>query len=392
MPERVLCVDDEPSVLAGYRRTLYQSFETVLVPSPTEALARLESEAPFPVIVSDFRMPEMDGAQFLARAAAISPHSARILLTGHADLEVAIEAVNRGQIFRFLRKPCPPDVLISALKDGVRMFQLEEQERFLLDETLRGSLRMLSETLSLANPVAFGVGARIEPMVRHMADHLALPEAWQYSVAAAVSQVGCVLLPQALVEKVQAGGDLDDEEQALFAKHTETGARLVANVPRLEAVSEMVRRQESADALRRPAREVAEEDPAAVGGQLLRVAIALDRCLRRGEGPERALELLAARPQRYAPELLQVLRGLQFERASSAVRTVRAEELTEGMLLEEDVRTRAGVLLVARGHEVSGAILEHLRRISERGDLKEPFRVRMQIDQPKPVGKSYARA
>ena len=118
----------------------------------------------------------------------------------------------------------------------------------------------------------------------------------------------------------------------------------------------------------------------------------IDRRLRRGERPERALELLAARRQRYAPELLQVLRSLQFERALSAVRTIRAEELTEGMLLEEDVRTRAGVLLVARGHEVSAAILEHLRRISERGDLKEPFRVRMQLDQPKRVGKSYARA
>jgi response regulator RpfG family c-di-GMP phosphodiesterase len=382
VPERILCVDDEPSVLAGYRRTLYRSFETVLVTSPLEALSMLETQPDFPVIISDFRMPEMDGAQFLARAAEVSPASARILLTGHADLEVAIEAVNRGQIFRFLRKPCPTDVLMLALNDGLRMYRLEQQERFLLDETLRGSLRMLAETLSLANPVAFGVGSRIEPMVRHMAEQLGLAEPWQYSVAATVSQVGCVTLPQALVERAQGDTELSAEERAQFEAHAEAGARLVANVPRLEAVADMVRRQESAPILAGQAARMAESDPGLVGGQLLRVAIAMDRHLRRGEEPEAALAALAREPGTYSAELLGTLRGLQFERAHSAVRAIRAEELVEGMLLEEDVRTRAGVLLVARGHEVTGGIREHLRRASQRGELREPFQVRLQLTRP----------
>jgi len=105
----VLCVDDEPLLLEGLERTLRESFEVVTETKPLAALALLErKERDFVAIISDMRMPLMDGAKFLACAAEIAPNSTRLLLTGHAELNAAIAAVNTGRVFRFLCKPCAP--------------------------------------------------------------------------------------------------------------------------------------------------------------------------------------------------------------------------------------------------------------------------------------------
>ena len=109
------CVDDEPLLLEGLERTLGQSFEVVTETKPLAALALLERhEHDFVAIISDMRMPLMDGAKFLSCAAEIAPDSVRLLLTGHAELSAAIAAVNTGRIFRFLCKPCAPPELLGV--------------------------------------------------------------------------------------------------------------------------------------------------------------------------------------------------------------------------------------------------------------------------------------
>src|ERR1035441_2693555 len=116
---RVLCVDDEPAVLDSLRRQLYAEFAVVGAESGPEALALLRGDASFAVLVSDMRMPGMDGAAVLAQALSVRPDTVRILLTGQADMDDAIAAVNYGHVFRFLIKPCPRPVLVKALTDAV---------------------------------------------------------------------------------------------------------------------------------------------------------------------------------------------------------------------------------------------------------------------------------
>lgn len=119
---RVLCVDDEPNVLEGLKRSLRRSFNITTALGPQAGLQAMRSGEPFAAIVSDLSMPGMNGVAFFEETRKISPESARILLTGQADLDTAMAAVNRGAIFRFLLKPCAPDVLHQAIADGIEQY------------------------------------------------------------------------------------------------------------------------------------------------------------------------------------------------------------------------------------------------------------------------------
>ncbi len=152
------------------------------------------------MIMSDMRMPGMSGAMLLARVREVAPSSVRILLTGQSDFNSAVEAVNEGQIFRFLSKPCPPDTLIKTLWAGVDQHRLLTIEKELLEKTLRGAIQALSAILDLAQPRTFGRASRVQRMARKAmetmpSETMAQAELWPIEVAAAVSQLGCITVP-----------------------------------------------------------------------------------------------------------------------------------------------------------------------------------------------------
>ncbi|MGA8109318.1 MAG: response regulator [Acidobacteriaceae bacterium] len=128
MSDKILFVDDESSALDGFRRVLHGSFNVCTAGSGGEGLMTLDRDGPFAVVVSDMRMPGMDGAEFLARVRQKAPHTVRMLLTGHADLRAAMDAVNRGQILHFLTKPCPRAVLVAALNSGLDQYHASVEE------------------------------------------------------------------------------------------------------------------------------------------------------------------------------------------------------------------------------------------------------------------------
>src|SRR5918911_2964995 len=158
--KRVLCVDDEPNVLEGLRRTLGGHYRVRTAVGGAAGLEAIEREGPFAVVVSDLRMPEMDGVAFLSRVRQRSPDTVRVLLTGQADLDAAIAAVNEGHIFRFLSKPCAQPVLFQALAAAEEQYRLITAERVLLEQTLYGSIKALTDILALAVPSAFGRAVR----------------------------------------------------------------------------------------------------------------------------------------------------------------------------------------------------------------------------------------
>ena len=122
MSEKILFVDDEPSVLEGYQRLLRRDFTVSTALGGRQGLAAIQANGPFAVVISDMRMPEMNGAEFLAQVRLKAPDSVRMLLTGHADLEAAIQAVNQGNIFRFLTKPCEKSILVEAIHNGLVVY------------------------------------------------------------------------------------------------------------------------------------------------------------------------------------------------------------------------------------------------------------------------------
>jgi DNA-binding NtrC family response regulator len=141
MSDRILFVDDEPAVLDGYCRLLHKEFSMLTAVGGAAGLELIEGAKtdPFAIVVSDMRMPGMDGVQFLSRVRALSPDTVRIALTGQADMQTAADCVNEGSIFRFLTKPCQKDVLGRALTSGLVQYRLVLAEKELLEKTLSKS-------------------------------------------------------------------------------------------------------------------------------------------------------------------------------------------------------------------------------------------------------------
>src|SRR5579871_1029962 len=140
-------------------------------------------------------MPEMDGVALLRDARKLSPDTVRVLFTGQPDMKHAIAAVNEGEIFRFITKPCPRVPMALLLKSAVQQYQLITAERVLLEQTLRGSIQALTEILSVTNPLAFGRASRLRQAMSALISALGIPVNWHLEVAAMLSQIGCVLLP-----------------------------------------------------------------------------------------------------------------------------------------------------------------------------------------------------
>ena len=163
------------------------------------------------------RMPVMSGAAFLNQARRISPNAVRLLLTGYSDVDAAIRAVNDGQLFRFLTKPCPPDELLRACAAALGQHRLLVAEHVLLAQTLRGAIKALTDVLALTNPAAFGRGTRLKTGVGLLAQQIGMSDAWEVEIAALLLQLGAVTLPDATAEKLYSGAALSPEEQKMVA-------------------------------------------------------------------------------------------------------------------------------------------------------------------------------
>jgi CheY-like chemotaxis protein len=318
-------------------------------------------------------MPEMDGTALLARIRAIAPDTVRMMLTGHADLEAAVEAINQGNIFRLLTKPCHPDQMRASLRAALEQHALVIAERELLEQTLAGTTTVLAEILALVNPAAFGRGARIKKYVRHLAGALSLPNPWRYELAASLSQIGCVAVASDTIDRALAGRELSEEEARTFAAHPEVARQLLARIPRLEEVALMIAAQRMVPASR------SEDLPpgAELGGQLLRIALAFDQLLVEGHPPAEAIEALESVRPAHHPALVRALRTLKVETEGDASRVVTVRTLEVGMVLDEDVRATGGMLLVARGHEVTHTLILRLRGFASTMGVVQPFRVRV---------------
>lgn len=365
MPDAVLLVDDEPAILDGLRRQLRNRYQLETAPGAEAGLAALQKQA-FAVVVSDMHMPGMDGARFLAEVRERQPDSARIMLTGHADIGAAIQAVNLGNLFRFLTKPCPAEALAAAIDAGIAQHRLLTAERELLEKTLSGSVRVLTEILALANPGAFGRAQRLRRVARRLADAMQHPAPWQVELAAMMSQLGIVTVPADLVERAEAGEDLREDERRVLAGVPEVTARLLSNIPRLEPCARMIASSGAAE-------DPPGDDATARGARILRLMGAYDAMIAGGRSVASALAEL--RSQGHPPAAVEALGALDADPSRRQHIAVAARDLRTGMVLEEDVRARNGVLLVARGQELTHATLERIMNFSRLIGVHEPIRV-----------------
>jgi response regulator RpfG family c-di-GMP phosphodiesterase len=348
----VLVVDDDPFMLATVRRVLQHRFELTLESDPVRALDLLQSGAEFAAIVSDLRMPGMNGLTLLQDAGRISPYTPRVLMSGAAVLADAVSAINDCQVFRVLVKPFQGAALVDAVTAATVQYHAAVAERLLLQETIKGSVQALAELFLLVQPAAFGRAMRLRRHVADIARYLGVQDIWEMEIAALFSQIGTVALSTSTLDRWYRGCDLSADERAEVARASSTAQSLIANIPRLEKVNEILRLQSVP----------ASRGGVPLGARLLTMAIDFDVLIAQGETAEAALSILEHRTGRYDPPLLAALRALRGDAAPSGeIREMRLADVRESMILASDVYSATGLLLIARGQQVTAGLLDRIR-------------------------------
>jgi response regulator RpfG family c-di-GMP phosphodiesterase len=309
MDYAVLFVDDDVRVLSALQRNLHKAYRIETAASATEALGAI-SRGVYAVVVSDLRMPGMDGIELLTRVKQVCPDAVRILLTGHADLDAAIAAVNEGNIFRFLSKPCPQEVLTKTLDAALEQYRLVTAEKELLHQTLMGTVAALVGVLAAVQPLALGRASQIAQYVRQLACVLKVSDLWEIEVAAMLSQIGCISLDPEVLKKYYSGGELSNVEMSHFLSHASVGYGLIRRIPRLHAVAQIIEHQHQSCG-GAPLGLSTEAYAIALGAQLLRVAVDFDRLSGAGLEPAVALAEMRRNESEYNPEALAALERME---------------------------------------------------------------------------------
>jgi response regulator RpfG family c-di-GMP phosphodiesterase len=379
-PHKILFVDDDKNILNSFRRNLRKEFIIEIADDGVQGLNVINQKGPFAVVVSDLRMPGMDGIKFLTKVREFNPDTVRILLTGFADVQSAISAVNQSNIYRLLSKPCSAPDLLKTLKDAVAQYRLIISERELLEKTLRGSIRVLTELLTLLNPEAFGRTTRIQRNIRDIGLMMAPDEVWRFEMAAMLSQIGCVTLPPEAIRKLYHGNELSDDDAIHFKRHPAVGSGLIENIPRMKEVALIVAYQEKHfDGSGIPQNDIRGKD-IPLGARILKVALDYDLLEAGGNSKDNALQRMGNRSGWYDPQVFDALKKVLKGERKDQLREVMIYHLNTKMILAADVKTVRGLLLVGRGQPINSAIIERLKNFDNTHGIELPIKVWQPLD------------
>jgi response regulator RpfG family c-di-GMP phosphodiesterase len=381
MSEKILCVDDDANILAAYQRNLRKQFTIDSAVGGEQALAAIETQGPYAVVVSDMQMPSMNGIEFLLKAKEKAPDTVRFMLTGNADQQTAMEAVNKGHVFQFLTKPCPPEMLALALEAGLKQYRLVNAERDLLEKTLSGSIKVLTDILAMIDPRSFGRGELLRDYTRTFVKSLKINQTWELEVAAMLSQIGFVTIPPGVIQKARAGRGLSGQEKDMLTQVPTTGAELLSNIPRLNTVAKIVLYQnKNYDGSGFPIDSVAGED-IPIGSRILKVLSDLLQLETKETPKAAALSLMQNRRGLYDPRVLDAafacfdiyLPGATS--AKSSGHSVAFKDLQTGHVLISNIETSDGTMIVMTGNKISPLLLQKLKNFAAISGIKEPIYV-----------------
>lgn len=395
MKEIIFIVDDEPNILSALTRELntFQYYDIVTANDGIEAIELLRTTPNVAVIISDYRMPRLDGISFLLESQEICPDATRMILSGVADLEMATNAINLGQIFRLLLKPCATDTLIASVKAGIRQYELVTSERDLLQNTLKGSIKILTDLLAAINPDSFTQSTRVSALTRKFATALGLSNAWELELAGALCRIGCVTIPPEVLESWMKGLILDENQHRMIDSVGKIGHHLLRNIPRLEKIAEGILYQAT------PFQPVGHLSNNTLGGKdipiigrILKIVIDYDRFMTIDPNSKAAISRLASQGKDYDPDLLKSFREIiasdnetnkvTVSKKEPALFEVSIDEVKPGMVIMGHVFDKKGRLLIGSGTLVTDIIKLRLANYNNIYGLDQTLLVRKSEIQP----------
>lgn len=374
MLDKILIVDDAEKLLAGLKHNFQNEFEIVCATSPSEALKLLKSEQNFAVIVSDYRMAEMNGVELLEQAKIIRPQTVRILYTAFAAVGVLTHAINEGSVFRLLSKPCSASQLRIALRGGVEQYRLIRAEQELLDKTLMGCVQVFGELISNFDPVLYAQVKSTRAIIQLLPKYGVNKGIWEAEIAVLLSHLGWLTVPLQLIEKMRSPQDLDFVERQILGDVSHSTCRLLSHIPRLETVTETILHE------REPCLPDASSDTPRPW-MILRACRDLVIFRARHISYSAALEKMESTVGIYHTACLRALRDAIVEITDMEVlpengffRTT-IKDLSAGMTVIDPITTVDGLVIVPARHELHTADIERIRNFDRTFGLKESLRV-----------------
>lgn len=378
MKSKVLLVDDDGSALAAYQRILRKLFDVHTATGSPEALRVLRSEGSFAVVLADMHMPGMSGLELLSHIRDLDPDIMRIMITGDAEQKTAVDAVNQGQVFRFLSKPCSPEALINAIEAGIRQYELLHIEKEIMEQTLSGAVKVMIDLFSALDPQAFGVATLLRDRALRVSKHLKLEREWEIGLSVLLSPIGRLTIAPHVAQKLQIGQPLTAEESSLLERAPEFGARLLRRIPRLEQVAEAVRFQNKGfDGSGFP-----ENGPLGLhiplAARILKPLSDMLKFEHQALSPLNALARLKSQAHLYDPEILAAIMAItEADMGGSGDQAPKSialplMELKEGQILASHVMTATGKLVLFPGVRLSPGHIQLLQNLAELLDLQEP--------------------
>ena len=401
---KVLLVDDETNILRSLRRVLRKSnVEVVTTTSPAEALQLVESDT-FAVVLSDQRMPEMEGTKLLGQVRLLSPDSVRIILTGYADIQATMDAINTGAVYRYLNKPWDDGELRLTIRQAVDRFLLTHENKRLrtLTDRQNAELRDLNNNLkqkvmerswevmrlneqlerSFINAVqamarigemySVTIGShskRVAALSKQIGTYLELAEKdlLQVEVGALLHDIGKIQIDTVIVQKPRH--EMDHSERAVLREHPIHGEAIVQMVPHLDDAALYVRHHhERFDGRGYPDRLHGSSIP--LGARIVAVANAYDEVLNSPSSfssatPGQALlSVRDATPAAFDPIVVEALTSIvgktENEEQQNGDIEIGMKDLRPGMVLSRDLMSRHGKLLVRKNSMIMQTQLEQL--------------------------------
>jgi putative two-component system response regulator len=237
----LLIVDDEIDNLQLFKRTFRKKYNIFLATSGSEGLEILKSNT-IHMIITDQKMPEMEGVEFLKKTIEMSPDSIRMLVTGYTDANALITAINSGKIYRYIKKPWNPDELLNLVDTAMKIYQLNKDTQLLandLKDLFSGTINAIIEALDAKDSFTLGRSKRVTFYSTETGKQLGLKDVnlSELELAGLLHDIGMIGIPESILNKPEF---LTDDEFFIVKKHVTFGIKILSDIRQLDSIVKLI--------------------------------------------------------------------------------------------------------------------------------------------------------